>query len=221
MIEVKNVSKKYKDITLFEETSIKFKNGKKILIKGANGTGKSVFLKMLVGYSKIDAGEIIVDSYKIGENNDFMLNAGISINAPEFYGNWTGLENLIYLANIKKIASEDDIFKLAKEFEFENVLNKKYKTYSLGMKQKMRIIQALMDKPNYLILDEPFDALDTKSQQKVFDVLDKYINNDKILIFTSHNSDHEKFADEIYEIENLKIKQLEPKQHYNKNLILK
>lgn len=207
MIEVKNVFKKYKDIVLFEDISVKFKMGKKILIKGANGTGKSVFLKMLAGYSRPDSGEIIVDSYKIGEDNDFILNAGISINAPEFYNNWTGLENLMYLANIKKIASEKDIIKLAKNLELENVLNKKYKTYSLGMKQKMRIIQSLMDEPKYLMLDEPFDALDSKSQHKVLEIIKNYVNENKLLIFTTHNSEHEKFADEIYEINNFKIKQ--------------
>lgn len=206
MIEVKNVFKKYKDIILFENASVKFNMGKKILIKGPNGTGKSVFLKMLVGYSKPDSGEIIVDDYKIGEENDFMLNSGVSINAPEFYNNWSGFENLMYLANIRKIASKEDILKLARALELENVLDKKYKTYSLGMRQKMRIIQAIMDKPRYLILDEPFDALDIKSQKKISEILEKFINNDKLLIFTTHNSEHEKFADEVYEIDDFKIK---------------
>ena len=211
MIEVKNVFKKYKDIVLFEDTSVKFQIGKKVLIKGANGTGKSVFLKMIVGYSRPDSGEIIVDNYKIGEDNDFILNSGISINAPEFYNNWTGLENLMYLANIRKLASENDIIKLATDLELENVLNKKYKTYSLGMRQKMRIIQALMDNPKYLILDEPFDALDAKSQKKVSDILDKFIDNNKLLIFTTHNSEHEKFADDIYEINDFKVKPVKNK----------
>ena len=211
MIEVKNVFKKYKDIVLFEDTSVKFQIGKKVLIKGANGTGKSVFLKMIVGYSRPDSGEIIVDNYKIGEDNDFILNSGISINAPEFYNNWTGLENLMYLANIRKLASENDIIKLATDLELENVLNKKYKTYSLGMRQKMRIIQALMDNPKYLILDEPFDALDAKSQKKVSDILDIFIDNNKLLIFTTHNSEHEKFADDIYEIDDFKVKPVKNK----------
>lgn len=70
----------------------------------------------------------------------------------------------------------------------------------------MRIIQAIMDKPRYLILDEPFDALDIKSQKKISEILEKFINNDKLLIFTTHNSEHEKFADEVYEIDDFKIK---------------
>lgn len=206
MIEIKCLSKKFKEVVLFENVSAIFENGKKILIKGPNGTGKSVFLKMIVGYSNIDSGEIIVDDYKIGVDRDFILNAGLSINSPEFCSNWTGLENLLYLANIRKIASENDIIELCKSLGIDEVLNKKYKTYSLGMKQKMRIVQALMDKPRYLILDEPFDNLDLESQKNVINILNDFISNDRLLIFTTHNSEYEQFADEIYEIENYNLK---------------
>ena len=112
MIEVKNLNKRFKDTLLFDNANVKFKDGKKILIQGANGTGKSVFLKMLVGYSMPDSGEIIVDNYKVGIDRDFIFNAGVSINSPEFCNNWSGLENLLYLANIRKIATESDIIKL-------------------------------------------------------------------------------------------------------------
>lgn len=211
MIEIKNVYKKYKDITLFEDINAKFEDGKKILIKGENGTGKSVLLKMIVGYSAPNSGHIIIDDYKLGIDRDFIENAGVSINAPEFCNNWTGLENLLYIANIKKHCSKEDILKWCKTLEIDKLLDKKYKTYSLGTKQKMRLIQAIMDKPKYLILDEPFDALDLKTQNKVVKIIDKYISKDRLLIFTTHSSEHEKFADEIYEINNHKL--------VNKNLI--
>lgn len=205
MIEVKNVSKKFKNVILFENLSVKFEDGKKILIKGANGTGKSVLLKMLVGYSRPNSGKIVADNYIIGKDVDFLPNAGLSINAPEFCNNWTGLENLLYLANIRKIASKEEIIKLCESLEIGNVLNKKYKTYSLGMKQKMRIVQAIMDKPKYIILDEPFDALDLKSQEKVLNILDNYVDENKLLIYTTHSMQHEKIADKIYEIENFRL----------------
>lgn len=205
MIEIKDVSKKYKDIELFDNISAKFKEGNKILIKGENGTGKSVLLKMLVGYSHPDSGAIIVDDYIIGKDRDFINNAGVSINAPEFFNNWTGLENLLYLANIHKVATKEDIIEFCKIFDLETSLNKKYKTYSLGMKQKMRIIQALMDKPKYLILDEPFDSLDFNSQKKVVNILNTFITEEKTLIYTTHSSEYEDFADEIYKIEDHKL----------------
>lgn len=205
MIKVENIEKKFKDNVLFENVTAEFTDGNKILIKGANGTGKSVFLKMLVGYSKPNAGEIIVDDYKIGIDKDFISNAGISINAPEFCNSWTGIENLLYLAGIRKIATEEEILQLCRMLEFEKALDKKYKTYSLGMRQKMRLVQAIMDKPKYLILDEPFDALDLKSQRVVVKMLNDYITKDKMLIFTTHNNEYENFADKIYEIEKLQL----------------
>lgn len=212
MIEIKDVSKRYKDIELFDNISAKFKEGNKILIKGENGTGKSVLLKMIVGYSHPDNGSITVDDYVIGKDRDFINDAGVSINAPEFFNNWTGLENLLYLANIRKIANKEDIIEFCKILDLENSLNKKYKTYSLGMKQKMRIIQALMDKPKYLILDEPFDFLDSNSQKKVVNILNNFITEETTLIYTTHSSEYEDFADEIYKIENHKLMKVTVKE---------
>ena len=208
MITLDNISKKYGDLLLFKNLSLKLTTGKKILIQGANGSGKSVFLKLLVGYTPISDGKIFIHELQLGKDIEFMPNSGISINAPEFCNNLTGMENLLYLAKIKKIATKDDIILLAKKLDFEKYLNKKYKTYSLGMKQKMRIIQALMDKPQYLILDEPFDNLDKKSQKQAIELLNNYVNENTMLIFTRHNSEYEKFADTIYEIDNYKLKKI-------------
>ena len=209
MIIIDGVYKKYKDNILFENLNIKLQKNKKILIKGINGSGKSVLLKMIVGYSKPDKGQISVDNIIIGKETEFLTNAGITINAPEFMQNLTGWENLKFLANINKKVSDDEIKKLINLFDLEYNINKKYKTYSLGMKQKLRLIQALMENPDYLILDEPFDALDKKTQETVMMVLDKYIKEkNKTLIFTSHNSEYEKFADVIYELDNYNIKKI-------------
>lgn len=208
MIKIKNVCKSFKEIILFDNVSMTIPSGVKVLIKGENGTGKSVFLKMLVGYSKIDSGNIVIDGLKIGKDRDFIPNAGVSINAPEFCNDMTGLENLLYLAKTKNIATKEEIISLCDSLNLTNFLNKKYKTYSLGMKQKMRIIQALMDKPKYLILDEPFDALDYESQKKLVNVLNDYMDKTKTIIFTSHNKNYEDFADVVYEINDYKMKKI-------------
>lgn len=209
MIIFEGVYKKYKDNILFKDINIKFPKNKKILIKGINGSGKSVLLKMIVGYSKPDIGTITVDNKIIGKDVDFLADAGITINAPDFMADLTGLENLKYLANINKKVSEDKIIELVKLFDLEYNINKKYKTYSLGMKQKLRLIQAFMEEPSYLILDEPFDALDKKTQDLLMNMLDKFIKQkNKTLIYTSHNSEYEKFADIIYELNDYNIEKI-------------
>ena len=209
MIIFEGVYKKYKDNVLFKDINIKFPKNKKILIKGINGSGKSVLLKMIVGYSKPDIGTITVDNKVIGKDVDFLADAGITINAPDFMADLTGMENLKYLANINKKVSEDKIIELVKLFDLEYNINKKYKTYSLGMKQKLRLIQAFMEEPSYLILDEPFDALDKKTQDLLMNMLDKFIKQkNKTLIYTSHNSEYEKFADIIYELNDYNIEKI-------------
>jgi len=206
MIEIKNVSKKFKEVILFKDLTIAFESGKKILITGVNGSGKSILLKLIVGYSKPDVGEIMIDGNKLGVNNDFITNAGLFINAPEFMGNVSGLDNLLHLANINKITTEEKIMEFVRTFNMEDSINKKYKTYSLGMKQKIRIIQALMEEPNYLIIDEPFDGLDKNSQEMLKNILDNFISDqNNTLIFTTHSSEYELFADTIYKIDNFTL----------------
>lgn len=207
MIEIINVSKKYKNNVLFKNLNIQL-NDKSIKIKGQNGSGKSVLLKMIVGFSMLDEGEIIVDGIKLHEDGDFIGDAGITINAPEFMKNYSGMDNLLYLAKIKGIDSMDRINELVKLFGLENDINKKYKTYSLGMKQKMRIIQALIDNPRYLILDEPFDALDKTNKALLKEYLLKYLNEDdkRQLIYTSHEEEDDSFAERIYEIDDYNLK---------------
>lgn len=203
MIIIKNLKKSFKNNLLFEKVNLEIKDGIKTLIKGVNGSGKSVLMKMIVGYSKMDDGEIIIDGKVIGQDMEFLIDAGISINSPEFMKDLTGYQNLKYLANIRKIADDKVIYDLADKLDMRDILNKKYKTYSLGMKQKLRIIQALMENPKYLIIDEPFDALDKSSQAKLNTLLNDFISDkNKAIIFTTHSNEFENIADEVYEIDN-------------------
>jgi len=210
LIELINLGKQYKQKILFQDVNVIFNEGKKSFIKGINGSGKSVLMKLIVGYSTPTKGMVKVAGKIIGVDQDFIPDAGVFINAPDFIKSWTGAENLLYLANIRKVANEKKIRFLASQLNLEKDLNKKYKYYSLGMKQKLRIIQALMDEPTYLILDEPFDALDKNSRENVLDLLDNYLSEDaqRILIFSSHNDMMEDFADHIYELENQTLLQI-------------
>lgn len=210
MIELINLGKQYKQKILFQDVNVTFNEGKKSFIKGINGSGKSVLMKLIVGYSTPTKGMVKVAGKIIGVDLGGRRIIKKFINAPDFIKSWTGAENLLYLANIRKVANEKKILFLASQLNLEKDLNKKYKYYSLGMKQKLRIIQALMDEPTYLILDEPFDALDKNSRENVLDLLDNYLSEDaqRILIFSSHNDMMEDFADHIYELENQTLLQI-------------
>lgn len=124
MIKLENVNKSFGELILFENLNLEI-DKKKTKIKGGNGTGKSVLLKMIVGYSTPDSGRIFYDINKeLGKDSDFLQDAGISINAPQFMKAWTGLENLQYLANIKKVCSDKELMDLIKAFDLEKVIKK-------------------------------------------------------------------------------------------------
>ena len=171
MISLKGVSKSYKGITIFEDVNITFMPNKWNFIEGVNGSGKSVLLKLICGFSKPDTGIVTVDDYIIGQDYDFIQNAGICINSPDFFNNLSGMDNLLEIAKIKKIVTKNEIYQFCKLFGLEEDINKKYKYYSLGMKQKLRIIQAIMESPNILILDEPFVGLDPKASHALKEIM--------------------------------------------------
>lgn len=202
MIQLDDVSKKFKNVELFSHVNVTFEQGKKIQIKGVNGSGKSVLLKMIVGYSGCDSGRVVVDGNVIRKDVDFIPDAGVMINAPEFIGNMSGIDNLVYIASIRKRVTREEILQYVEQFGLTADIEKKYRTYSLGMKQKMRLIQALMEKPSYLILDEPFDALDTKGRELVIGILNDYMKSEeRTLLFTSHMMETDGLAEIVYEIE--------------------
>lgn len=207
MIILENVTKSYNKINVFEHVQIEFPENKKCFIEGINGSGKSVLLKLICGFSVPDEGKIRVNNYEIGKDCDFIQNAGICINSPEFFNNLSGMENLLEIAKIKKIATKEKIYQFCELFELEDDIEKKYKYYSLGMKQKLRIIQAIMENPEVLILDEPFDALDKQSKEVLKKYLENFIKVPKhTLIYTSHTKEYKDFADIIYSIEGKTIK---------------
>lgn len=207
MITLENVSKSYNDINIFEHIQLEFPENKKCFIEGINGSGKSVLLKLICGFSIPDEGKIKVNDYEIGKDFDFIQNAGICINSPEFFENLSGMDNLLEIAKIKNIVTEDKIHQFCKLFELDEDIEKKYKYYSLGMRQKLRIIQAIMEEPKILILDEPFDALDKKSNETLKVYLDDFIKKSgHFLIYTSHTKEYKDFADIIYSIEGRNVK---------------
>ena len=166
---------------------------------------------MVCGYAKPDSGRILIDGQELGKGQDFIRNAGISINSPEFIDSMSEMDNLLYLIDIQKKATKEDVLALAERLRLDG-LDKKYKTYSLGMRQKMRLIQALVEKPDYMILDEPFDALDDTSREMAKQVLEEYSEN-KTLIFTSHNQeDIDALATVIYQIDHHQLVRQEIKR---------
>ncbi|MGX7111742.1 ATP-binding cassette domain-containing protein [Gemella cuniculi] len=200
MLEIKNGYKKFNGKYVLENISIKFENGKIYGVVGENGKGKTVLLKVLCGYSVLNKGEVYQDNVKLRDKLNFIQNAGIVIEKPDFIENFTLYENL---DNIRKLSDNKNI-DIDFWIEFYDLVehkDKKYKKLSLGTKQKLLIIQAFMTNPSILILDECFSGLDEKSYNKTKEYLKNYINEDRLIILTSHiKEDIEELCDEVIQL---------------------
>ncbi|RDU21822.1 ATP-binding cassette domain-containing protein [Anaerosacchariphilus polymeriproducens] len=207
IIRVENATKKFKNIKVFSDLNLEIEKGKSYGFVGYNGCGKSVLFKCICGLAKLNKGAIYYQDKLIGKEQDFISDAGVVIEAPEFLNDLSGFKNLKVIANIKKLISDHDIneaLKLLGLFEYRDV---KVGKYSLGMKQKLRLVQALMEKPQILILDEPMNGLDKSSVEKVRGILKKYIDEGGTLLLTSHNRDDiDILCEKVYEFDDQQLK---------------
>ncbi len=177
MIELVNVNKELKKKQVLKDINLKINEGERILLKGHNGCGKTMMLRMLCGLIKPSNGEI-------KKTKDYTY--GVIIENPNFLMSETALYNLRYLASINKKISDDVIMDFLKEFNLYDVKDKKVKTFSLGMRQRLAIIQALMESPDVLLLDEPFNAIDDKNLDVVVNALLRYSKDDNIIVIAAH-----------------------------------
>lgn len=202
MIDIKNVNKKIKNHVILENISLSIKKGMCTGFVGHNGSGKTMLLKAICGFTEIDNGEIWVDDKQIIFSEKYIKNAGIIIEQPPFINYLTGMDNLLALANIQKIISRNDVLLALNRVGLDHAKDKKVKEYSLGMKQRLRIAQAIMEKPQILVLDEPFNGLDKNSIIEIQDLILDYKNKGVTILLTSHDDRQiDYLCDQVYELD--------------------
>lgn len=200
MIEIHNVTIKLKNRTILSDINLTFKKGCCYGITGRNGSGKTLLFKAIVGFLPIHSGEILIDGQKQGPFKG-NTSLGILIESPEFLRNETAFNNLNYLAKIQNKITQDDIYSILKTVGLGDAIHKKYKNFSLGMKQRLRIAQAIMEDAEYLILDEPFNGLDEQGVYDIRQVLLNLKSQGKTLLLTSHNAeDIDILSDKTYQV---------------------
>lgn len=210
MIEIRNLTKKFGRRTIFEEVNMTLESGKIYGFVGENGIGKSVFFKTMTGLLSPNAGEVICNGKRIGADTDYMENLGYMDGSVNFINYLSGLENLKMLASVRAVISEKEIRAFMEKFGLSPDDTTKVKDYSMGMRQKLSIIQAVMEDPAIMIFDEPFNGLDKKSVQFVKQYILNLKNTQKTVLMTSHIlNDIEEIADIVYEFDNGHIYQKE------------
>lgn len=205
-IEVVNISKRVKGSNLIDGITLNLYKGKTYGFVGYNGSGKSMLFKAICGLTHISSGSIKVNGKYIGKDIDFIENTGVLIESPEFMNGLTGPENLMLLAEIQKKIIKKDVLKYFKKVGLDGHEKKKVSKYSLGMKQRLRIAQAIMEDPEIIILDEPFNGLDKRGVEEIHHLLQEYKVLGKTILLTSHHeSDIDLLCDTVYELEKGRI----------------
>lgn len=203
VIEIKEVSKDFKKINVLHSVTIKFESGNIYGFVGRNGSGKSVLLKMICGFYKPTTGTILFNDVDIIKNDFMPIDTRALIEKPNFIDDLSGMDNLKMLADIQNKISDKDIMDAVEKVNLENDINKKYKTYSLGTKQKLGIVQVIMENPEVMIFDEPFNGVENMTVEKVKKLLLEYKKSGKLIIIASHiKEDIQQLSDIVYEFNN-------------------
>ena len=187
IIEVNEVFKKYDDATVLDNVSLEIEKGKIYGLVGRNGSGKTVLMKCICGLIKPTSGEVKVAGKTVGKDVDIPEDIGVIIETPGFIPNYSGFKNLKLLASVRNKISNEEIRKSMEIVGLEPKSRKHVGKYSLGMRQKLGIAQAIMEKPKILILDEPMNGLDNESVAVVRKILKEQAENGATIILASHN----------------------------------
>ena len=208
-LEVKSLSKKFGDDTVLENINLTFEEGKIYGFIGRNGSGKSVLLKMICGFYSPTSGSILLNGKDYTSNNEFPENTRALIEKPKFLPDMTGYENLELLASVQNKIGKEEIDATLKRVNLNNEANKKYSKYSLGTKQKLGIAQVLMEDPDIMIFDEPFNGVEKETAEKIRNVLKEEKEKGKLIIIASHiKEDIDSLADVVYEVDGGKIEKI-------------
>lgn len=206
IISLDQVSKSFSGRRVLSDVSLDVEKGSTVGIVGANGSGKSVLFNIICGFLPPDSGQVYVRGQALGKGRDFPENVGVLINSPGFIGLNTGLQNLRYLAGIRGVAGEKEIRSAMQKTGLDPEDKTKVEHYSMGMKQKLGIAQAIMEDQDILILDEPFNALDYKTYNDTKEIIRILQAEGRTILMTSHNYDDlETLCTHIYAINEGKL----------------
>lgn len=205
-IEVKNVYKSFKNIEVLHDVSLQADKGSICGIIGRNGSGKTVLFKCICGFLQTDRGEIQIEGKAVGRDKSTLSNLGIIIESPGFLRHYSGYKNLEFLMGLNGKADREKINAVLDLVGLAEQKNKKVGKYSMGMRQRLGIAQAIMEEQNILILDEPMNGLDNQGVEDIRKLLLKLKEKGTAILLASHNQeDIRQLCDFVYEMDSGRI----------------
>jgi ABC-2 type transport system ATP-binding protein len=198
-IVVKNAGKRINNVDIYKEINLVCSSGSITGLIGKNGAGKTMLLKSICGLTTYNEGEIIVCGKRIGIDVEIPDSVGVIIEVPGFLPNLSGYRNLKYLADINRKIGKEQVYETIKKVGLDPSDKKHVGKYSLGMRQRLGIAQAIMEDPEILLLDEPMNGLDNKGVSEVKEILKGLRNKNKTIILASHHmEDIDELCDQVY-----------------------
>ena len=205
-IQVNDIVLRFKKDILLDHVSYQCEQGKIHGIVGRNGSGRTLLMKCICGFIRPNEGHIYVRDKEIGKDIDFTPDTGIIIETPGFIPYYSGYRNLKVLAAINNRISRKDIENAMYQVGLDPTMKKRVATYSLGMRQRLGIAQAIMEDPSLIILDEPFNGLDKHGVEEMREYFLSLKKKGKTILLTSHNTeDIEYLCDTVVEMDHGKF----------------
>ena len=205
-IKVDNVTKIIKKVKVLDHVSLEFESGEITGLKGINGSGKTMIMRIISGLIRPTEGKVFINGRELKKEMDFPDSIGVLIDSPAFLDGYSAYDNLRYMASVKNKVSGEEIKDLLKKVELADAGKKKYKNFSLGMKQRLGIAAAIMEHPDIILIDEPTNALDSKGVEMVKCILQQEKERGALIILTCHDySVLKELSDSIYFIEEGKV----------------
>lgn len=212
IVDIENLSLTLSKQEILKNITLQLEPGKIYGVVGKNGSGKSMLFKCICGFLKPQQGSIRVKGKQIGKERDFPENTGILIESPGFIPYYSGYKNLKLLADLRGKCGKEQIEQYMRLLGLEPAMKKTVKKYSLGMKQRLGIAQAVMEEPELIIMDEPMNALDKEGIAKMREFFKKLRQQGRTILLTSHNfEDIQLLCDRVYEMDHGKMSELEIK----------
>lgn len=201
VVRLEDYCKSFKSAEVLKNINLTLESGKVIGLKGKNGSGKTMLMRAISGLILPTSGKVYINDKELGRQISFPPSIGILIENPSFISNYTGFKNLKIRASIQNRISDDEIRDAIRKVGLDPDDKRTFKKYSLGMKQRLGIAAAIMERPDIVILDEPINALDEAGAGLIKGLLDELKANGSLIIIACHDTEELNYlSDEIYEI---------------------
>lgn len=201
VVRLEDYCKSFKSAEVLKNINLTLESGEVIGLKGKNGSGKTMLMRAISGLILPTSGKVYINDKELGRHISFPPSIGILIENPSFISNYTGFKNLKILASIQNRISDDEIRDAIRKVGLDPDDKRTFKKYSLGMKQRLGIAAAIMERPDIVILDEPINALDEAGAGLIKGLLDELKANGSLIIIACHDTEELNYlSDEIYEI---------------------